>query len=37
LDDDPALPQHELKIAMPQRLESVRNHDCRPAGSQPAP
>ncbi len=35
LDDDPALPQHELKIAMAQRLEPVRDHDRRPAGSQP--
>ena len=33
--DDPALPQHELKIAIPQRPGSVRNHDCRPACSQP--
>jgi len=35
LDDDPTLPQHELKIAMAQRLEAVRDHDSRPAGSQP--
>jgi hypothetical protein len=34
LDDDPTLSQHELKIAMAQRLEAVRDHDGRPAGSQ---